>query len=129
MSTPSDVIESSRGFFDLALRAVCNTGIVHFWFGARESALQTNRNRCGWAILQPLTTMVIFTVFWHFAAPYGWSALSCLCIHCLAALMYFAQAIERSGKSLVGDTNLIKKLAFPICSLSEYRCGFLDGTP
>jgi hypothetical protein len=33
---------------------------------------------------------------------------------------------KKSQKTLGKQQN---KLTFPICSLSEHRCGFLDGTP
>ena len=69
----------------------------------------------GWAILQPLLTMVIFTVvFGKFAKvpsdnlPYP--------IFAYAALLpwqYFASAIGRGGVSVVGSANLISKVYFP----------------
>jgi len=68
-----------------------------------------------WAILQPLMTMMIFTViFGNFAKlpsdglPYP--------IYAFTALLpwnYFSQAISRSGLSLVGDGSLIRKVYFP----------------
>jgi lipopolysaccharide transport system permease protein len=68
-----------------------------------------------WAIIQPVMTMVIFTiVFSRFAKvssdgfPYP--------IFAYAALLpwqYFASAVTRSGVSLVGSSNLISKIYFP----------------
>ncbi|MGH6628621.1 MAG: ABC transporter permease, partial [Burkholderiales bacterium] len=68
-----------------------------------------------WALLQPLMTMIIFTVvFGNFAKipsdglPYP--------IFAYAALLpwtYFAQAIGRGGTSLVADARLISKVYFP----------------
>ena len=57
-----------------------------------------------WAILQPLMTMVIFTViFGHFAGlPSDGLPYPVFAYTALLPWMYFAQAIERSGKSLVG---------------------------
>jgi lipopolysaccharide transport system permease protein len=70
----------------------------------------------GWAILQPLMTMVVFTViFGGFAkidAPNGLPYP----IFSFAALLpwgYFSQAITRSSGSLVGSSNLVSKVYFP----------------
>jgi lipopolysaccharide transport system permease protein len=70
----------------------------------------------GWAILQPLMTMVVFTViFGGFAkidAPDGLPYP----IFSFAALLpwgYFSQAITRSSASLVGSANLVSKVYFP----------------
>jgi lipopolysaccharide transport system permease protein len=70
----------------------------------------------GWAILQPLLTMVVFTViFGGFAkidAPGGLPYP----IFSFAALLpwgYFSQAITRSSASLVGNANLVSKVYFP----------------
>jgi lipopolysaccharide transport system permease protein len=68
-----------------------------------------------WAILQPLLTMVIFTIiFGNFAKipsdgiPYPLFAYTAL-----LPWEYFSQAISRSGVSLVSDANLIQKVYFP----------------
>jgi lipopolysaccharide transport system permease protein len=69
----------------------------------------------GWAILQPLFTMIVFTVvFGSFAKvpsdglPYP--------VFAFAALLpwnFFSQALTRSGTSLVGSSSLISKVYFP----------------
>jgi lipopolysaccharide transport system permease protein len=68
-----------------------------------------------WAILQPLLTMLIFTLFFGRLAgvpsdnvPYP--------IFAYAGLLpwtFFANAITNSGNSLVGNANLITKVYFP----------------
>ena len=70
----------------------------------------------GWAIIQPLMTMVVFTiVFGGFAkidAPAGLPYP----IFSFAALLpwnYFSQAISRSSASLVSSSNLVSKVYFP----------------
>ena len=69
----------------------------------------------GWAVLQPMLTMLVFTVvFGRFAripsdgVPYP--------VFSLAALVpwtYFATALSGASNSLVGNTNLITKVYFP----------------
>ena len=90
----------------------------------------------GWAILQPVLTMVVFTViFGRFAqipsdgVPYP--------VFSLAALVpwtYFATALAGAGNSLVASTNLITKVYFPrlvipaapvLASLLDFGIGFV----
>jgi len=117
MRTPSAVIESSKGLFDLDLRAVWQYRELLSFLVWRDVKVRYKQTLIGasWAILQPLMTMVIFTViFGHFARlPSDGLPYSVFVYTALLPWMYFAQAIERSGKSLVADTNLIKKVYFP----------------
>jgi lipopolysaccharide transport system permease protein len=68
-----------------------------------------------WALLQPLLLMLIFTfVFGRLVgvkpdgAPYPLFAYAGL-----LPWMFFANALTNSGNSLIGNTNLIKKVYFP----------------
>ena len=68
-----------------------------------------------WAILQPLLTMLIFTVIFGIllktpsqGLPYPLFALSAL-----LPWQLFATALQRSSISLVGNANLITKIYFP----------------
>lgn len=84
----------------------------------------------GWAILQPVLTMVVFTViFGNFAeipsdgVPYP--------VFSLAALVpwtYFSKALSGSSSSLVSNTNLITKVYFPrlITPLAPVLAGLVD---
>src|SRR4029079_2220863 len=68
-----------------------------------------------WAVVQPLMTMLIFTIiFGRFAKipsddlPYP--------VFAYAGILpwtYFAEALSRSSSSVVSDGNLIKKVYFP----------------
>lgn len=68
-----------------------------------------------WAVLQPLLTMVIFTVIFGTllktpsqGIPYPLFSLSAL-----LPWQLFASALQRSSVSLVGNANLITKIYFP----------------
>lgn len=68
-----------------------------------------------WAIMQPLFTMVVFTLFFGRLAgvpsdniPYPLFAYAGL-----LAWTFFANSISSSGNSLVGSANLITKVYFP----------------
>jgi len=69
----------------------------------------------GWAILQPLTTMVIFTaVFGRLASiPSDGLPYPVFAFAGLLPWTYFAAALSRSGNSLVSNGNLITKVYFP----------------
>jgi lipopolysaccharide transport system permease protein len=68
-----------------------------------------------WAILQPLMTMMIFTViFGHFAnIPSDGFPYAVFAYAAILPWTYFSEAISRSGVSLVSDANLIRKIYFP----------------
>ena len=69
-----------------------------------------------WAVLQPLTTMIIFTLFFHRVArvqppddmPYPIFSYSAL-----VPWTYFSAAISQAGLSLVNNRNLLTKVYFP----------------
>jgi lipopolysaccharide transport system permease protein len=84
----------------------------------------------GWAVIQPVLTMIIFTIiFGNFAripsdgVPYP--------VFSLAALVpwtYFSGALTGSSNSLVASTNLITKVYFPrlVIPLAPVIAGLVD---
>jgi lipopolysaccharide transport system permease protein len=68
-----------------------------------------------WAILQPLLTMVVFTIFFGRLAKVGSEGVP-YPIFSYAGLLpwtFFAQGLGHSAESLVGSSNLIRKVFFP----------------
>lgn len=68
-----------------------------------------------WAVLQPLTTMAIFTALFSRVANISSDGVP-YPIFALAGLLpwtYFSQAIGRSGTSLVSNAGLVTKVYFP----------------
>lgn len=83
-----------------------------------------------WAIIQPLLSMVVFTVFFGRLAgipsdnvPYPLFSYSALLLW-----TYFAGVLSQSGLSLVSNSNLITKVYFPRVALpaSPALSGLLD---
>jgi lipopolysaccharide transport system permease protein len=84
-----------------------------------------------WAILQPLLTMVVFTVVFSKGlkvpsapdVPYAIFSFSGL-----VPWQFFAGALTRSGVSLVGNSNLLTKVYFPrlVIPISSVLGGLLD---
>jgi len=68
-----------------------------------------------WAVLQPLLTMVIFTmVFGKFAnMPSNGLPYPIFCLVALLPWTYFARSLNQSISSVVGNANLITKVYFP----------------
>ena len=114
---PVVVVEPQQGFFHLDLGAVWEYRELLYFLVWRDVKVRYKQTIIGaaWAVFQPLMTMMMFAViFGNFVKipsdglPYP--------IFAYAALLpwtYFAQALARSGTSLVGNANLITKVYFP----------------
>ena len=83
-----------------------------------------------WAIIQPLTTMVIFTVIFGRLAqiPSEGFPYPIFVYSALLPWIFFANAISMSGNSLVGSTQLVSKVYFPrlIVPFSSIGAGLVD---
>jgi len=85
-----------------------------------------------WAILQPLMTMVVFSIFFgHFAGLNTKTAGVPYPIFVYTGLLpwtFFATTISTSGNSLVGSASLISKVYFPrlIIPLASIGAGLVD---
>lgn len=84
----------------------------------------------GWAILQPLLTMVVFTIiFGNFAnipsdgVPYAVFSLAAL-----VPWIYFSTALTNSSNSLVTSANLLTKIYFPrlVIPMAPVLAGLVD---
>jgi homopolymeric O-antigen transport system permease protein len=84
----------------------------------------------GWAILQPLMTMLIFTgIFGRLARmPSDGLPYPIFVFTALLPWNYFAGALNRATNSVIGEANLISKVYFPrlIVPLSSLLSGFVD---
>jgi lipopolysaccharide transport system permease protein len=117
LSVPTVLIEPFKGLFQLDLREIWNYRELLYFFVWRDIKIRYKQTAIGavWAIIQPISTMVVFSViFGKFVKvpsdnlPYPVFAFTALLPWTL-----FAQALNRSGVSLVGDANLIRKVYFP----------------
>jgi len=117
MSSPTVFLRPRKGLFHLDLGSVWQYRELLFFLIWRDVKVRYKQTLIGasWAILQPLLSMVIFTViFGAFAQipsdglPYPLFAYTAL-----LPWTYFAQAVGQSGVSVVNDSDLIKKVYFP----------------
>jgi lipopolysaccharide transport system permease protein len=117
LKAPGILIEPKRRLLQLDLGAVWQYRELLYFLVWRDVKVRYKQTAIGaaWTILQPLMTMAIFTViFGNFAKiPSDGLPYPVFAYTALLPWTYFAQAIGRSGSSLVGDTSLIKKVYFP----------------
>lgn len=68
-----------------------------------------------WALIQPLLMMAVFTLFFGRLAkiPSDGIPYPIFSYSAMIAWVYFAQAINQSGNSIIGEGNLISKVYFP----------------
>jgi lipopolysaccharide transport system permease protein len=111
------IIQPSGGLFHLDLKAIWHYRELLYFLIWRDVKVRYKQTAigAGWAIFQPLMTMMIFTViFGNFAKiPSDGLPYPIFAYTALLPWNNFAQAIGRSGVSLVGSANLISKVYFP----------------
>ena len=116
-SAPTVVIEPSRGFMDLDLMSLYRSWELVYFLAWRDVKVRYKQTAIGivWAVLQPLATMLIFTLLFSRLSGMPSDGLP-YPIFSFAALLpwtFFSQAISRSGSSLVNNAALVTKVYFP----------------
>jgi lipopolysaccharide transport system permease protein len=115
--TPVLIIQPSRRLFQLDLGSVWQYRELLYFLVWRDLKVRYKQTLigAGWAILQPLMTMAIFTVvFGRFARiPSDGLPYSIFAYTAILPWTYFAQSIGGSTASLVMSSNLIGKIYFP----------------
>ncbi len=125
-------IAPSRGWVSLQLPDVWEYRELLFFLVWRDIKVRYKQTVLGvlWAILQPLSTMVVFSLFFGKLAKMSSDGLP-YPVFSLAALVpwtFFANALSQSSDSLVGSSNLIKKVYFPrlVIPISASLAGLVD---
>lgn len=114
---PLFVIEPTRGFVPFDLKELWRYRDLLYFLTWREISIRYKQTVLGfaWAVIQPLMTMVVFTVFLGRLARIPSDGIPYPVFSYLGLLpwTYFANAVTRSGTSLVGNANLLSKVYFP----------------
>jgi lipopolysaccharide transport system permease protein len=133
MSEETTLIRASSGWVPLNLKDLWKYRELVYFLIWRDIKVRYKQAALGiaWAIIQPILTMLVFsTVFGKFgklptdnSVPYPLFTLAGLLPWTL-----FANALQRSGSSLVGSANLITKIYFPrlIIPISSVMAGLVD---
>jgi len=132
LTTPRTIIKPSRGWISLGLPEFWEYRELLYFLAWRDVKVRYKQTALGaaWAILQPLLTMLVFTLFFGGLAKVGSDGLP-YPIFSYAGLLpwtLFAEGVARSSQSLVASSNLIKKVYFPrlIVPASAIMAGLLD---
>lgn len=129
---PLVVIEPSRGWISLNLRDLLHYRDLLYILAMRDIKVRYKQTLLGasWAIIQPLFTMLIFTLFFGklAAMPSDGVPYPLFAYAGLLPWIFFSNAVTNSGNSLVGNTNLITKVYFPrmVIPISSVASGLLD---
>ena len=112
------VIEPTPGWRAVDFRELWKYRELLFFLAWRDVKVRYKQTVLGaaWAVIQPVMTMLVFTVFFgrlggmskHTTLPYP--------IYIYAALLpwqFFSTSVTQSSQSLVGSANLISKVYFP----------------
>ena len=126
------VIRPTQGWTSLRLGEVWEFRQLLYFMVWREVKVRYKQTALGaaWAVLQPLLTMVIFTVFFGGLARIGSDGLPYPLFSYTGILpwTFFAFGLGQAANSLVGSSNLIKKVYFPrlIIPLASVLTGLVD---
>lgn len=111
------IIQPKIGWAPINLREVWSYHELLYFLIKRDLKIRYKQTILGglWAIIQPLFTMIIFTIFFGKLAKIPSDGIP-YPIFVYAGLLpwtYFSNAVSNSGNSLVGNANLISKVYFP----------------
>jgi len=129
---PAIVIRPSRGLLSLQLGELWGYRELLYFLTWRDIKVRYKQTMLGtvWAILQPVMTMVVFTVFFGNFAKIPSDGLPYPIFAYTALLPWnlFANALSQATTSLVGSAHLISKVYFPrlIIPLSATVSGIVD---
>lgn len=114
---PLVTIRPSRTWVALNLRDLWAYRELLYFLTWRDVKVRYKQTVLGaaWAVIQPLGTMLIFTLFFGKLAgmPSGGVPYPLFAYAGLLPWTFFSNAVTNSGNSLVGSSNLITKVYFP----------------
>jgi lipopolysaccharide transport system permease protein len=116
-SLPTVVIEPKRSLFQLDLRDVWAYWELLYFLAWRDMKARYAQTAIGvgWAILQPLATMMVFTLVFSMWAKMPSEGLPYPLFVYTALLpwTFLSKSLERSSVSIVSEASLIQKVYFP----------------
>jgi lipopolysaccharide transport system permease protein len=126
------VIEPTRGWLKINFREIWAYRELLYFLVWRDIKVRYKQTALGaaWAVLQPVMTMIVFSVFFGRLAKVPSDGIP-YPIFAYAALLpwqLFAFALSESANSLVGSQNLIQKVYFPrlVIPIAGVLAGLVD---
>ena len=129
---PTLVIRPSRGWVAIKFRELWKYRELIYFFVWRDIKVRYKQTALGalWAIIQPVFTMVIFSIFFGrlVKVPSDGIPYPIFSYCALLPWDYFAGAMNRASNSMIDSANLIKKIYFPrlVVPLSAVTSGLVD---
>jgi lipopolysaccharide transport system permease protein len=120
------------GWFDLSLRELWHARELIYFFVWRDLKVRYKQTAIGaaWAVLQPLLTMAIFTLFFGRLAKMPSDGLPYPLFYYCALLpwMYFATSLQNATNVIVEQQRVITKVFFPrlVLPLSAVASPLMD---
>jgi lipopolysaccharide transport system permease protein len=130
---PVTDILPSKGWVSLRLRELWEFRELLYFLTWRDIKVRYKQTLLGaaWAILQPLLTMVVFSLFFGQLAgiqPGGDIPYPIFSYAGLVPWTFFVYGLSQSSNSLVGNASLIKKVFFPrlVVPIASVLSGVVD---
>jgi lipopolysaccharide transport system permease protein len=129
---PHTRIESSKGWISLSLRDLWQYRELLFFLAWRDIKVRYKQTALGaaWAVIQPLFTMLVFTLFFGRLAKVPSDGIPYPLFSYTALLPWqlFASALTESSNSVVANERLITKVYFPrlVVPLASILSGLVD---
>lgn len=132
LSSPPLILRPSKGWAALNLSDIWRYRELIYFLTWRDIKVRYKQTMLGalWAIIQPLFTMVIFTIFFGGMAKIKSGDVPYPIFSYTALLPWglFTKAITDAGRSLVTNRNMITKVYFPrlVIPLASILSGLVD---
>jgi lipopolysaccharide transport system permease protein len=129
---PDLIIEPSQGWLSLRFKELWEYKELLYFLAWRDIKVRYKQTVIGasWAVLQPITAMVIFSIFFGYLAKIPSDGIPYpIFVYCgLLPWQLFAYALTESSNSLVTNRQLITKVYFPrlLVPISTVLAGLVD---
>jgi len=129
---PILVIQAGESAFGRQLRELWQSRELLYFLAWRDFKVRYKQTLLGaaWAIIQPLFTMVVFSIFFGYLGKMPSDGIPYPVFTYCALLPWslFAHALNESSNSLVNNQNLITKVYFPrlIIPMAPLFVGLVD---
>jgi lipopolysaccharide transport system permease protein len=132
MEKPLLRIQPRKGWIEINFKELLRYRDLCYLLVWRDILVRYKQTLLGaaWAVLQPLLTMVVFTIFFGTLAKIPSEGLPYPLFSYSALLVwgFFANGINQASNSLIGASNLVTKVYFPriIMPAASIMAGLLD---
>jgi lipopolysaccharide transport system permease protein len=126
------VVSSRRRLFSLGLSDLWAYRELLYFLAWKDIKIRYKQTAigAGWAVIQPLLTMVVFTLIFGGLAklPSEGMPYAIFVYPTLILWIYFSSALTNSSNSLIANSNLLSKVYFPriLLPLSASVVGLVD---